>query len=113
MAGQSGRRRGGGRKTRRRRAPSENRLAMLAILTVVCLLFIVLLVEGVRLQKKIDAGRERHAALSSAMASEKKRTKSIESYRAYLSTDEYAEQAAKDRLGLVESGELVLRQAES
>ena len=40
------------------------------------------------------------------------RTESIESLREYMQSDEYIRQAAKDRLGLVESGEVVFKEME-
>ena len=49
------------------------------------------------------------ARLEQEIADEKARTESIESLREYMQSDEYLKQAAKDRLGLVESDEVIFR----
>lgn len=105
-------RRGKKRRAGYKRVSAENRLAMLAILLVVCLLFSVLLLEGLRLHDRIDAGMQREAELREEIRAEELRTESIEALNDYMLTDESVRQIAKDRLGLVESDELVLKSAD-
>lgn len=95
-----------------RKVSPENRLAMLVILLVVCLLFSVLALEGFRLQDRYDAGVAREEELRREIQDEEQRTESIRQMGDELMTDEYIRRIARERLGLVESGELVLKQAE-
>jgi cell division protein FtsB len=87
----------------------ENRLAMIGIVAVVTLLFAVLIIEGLRLNRRIDENEAHRQTLEEEIASEEMRTESIESLREYMQSDEYLKQAAKDRLGLVESDEVIFR----
>ena len=103
-----------GRKKRRRRRISvsrENRIAMIAITLVVCFLFAVLAVEGVRLNKRIDANEARRQQLISEIEAEEYRTGEIEQLRDEMKTEEFIRQAAKERLGLVEDNEIIFKSA--
>ena len=99
-------------RSRRSRVSRENRTAMILITLVVCLLFVVLLFEGHSLSQRIDANELRAKALEEEISDEEARTESITELREYMQSDEFIRQAAKDRLGLVESGEIVFRVAE-
>ena len=100
------------RRGKRTRISRENAAAMLAIMVVVSLLFAVLIIEGLRLNQRIDANELHRQELEEQIEMEKLRTESIESLREYMQSDEYVKQAAKERLGLVESGEVVFRTQE-
>ena len=97
------------RKSRSARITAENRAGMIAILLVVCLLFAVLLFEGSRLNDRIGENERKRTELEQAIEEEELRTAAIESKREYMQSDDYVRQAAKDRLGLVESGETIFR----
>ena len=84
---------------------------MIVILCVVCILFGVLLYEGVRLGRRIDENEARRASLEEAIAEENRRTESIEAMRDYMQSEEYIRQLARDRLGLVDEDELILKAA--
>lgn len=94
------------------RVVRENRTAMIAVLCVVCVLFFVLLYEGVKLSGRIDENEARRRALTEAIEEEEKRTESIESLRDSMQSEEYIRQLARDRLGLVDGNELILKAAE-
>ncbi len=100
------------RRGKRTRISRENAAAMLAIMVVVSLLFAVLIIEGLHLNQRIDANELHRQELEEQIEMEKLRTESIESLREYMQSDEYVKQAAKERLGLVESGEVVFRTQE-
>ena len=91
------------------RSRGENHAGMIAILIVVCLIFAVLLLEGWRLRGRIHDNEARGTELQAAIEEETARTAQIESRREYMQSDEYIRQAAKDRLGLVESGEIIFK----
>ena len=110
MAGQA-RGRIAGQKRSDRASRGENRAAMIVVLCVVCVLFGVLLFEGVRLSRRIGDNEERRLKLEEAIEEESKRTESIESLREYMQSEEYIRQLARDRLGLVDEDELILKAA--
>ena len=110
MAGQA-RGRTAGQKRSDRVSHVENRVAMIVVLCVVCVLFGVLLFEGIRLSRRIDENEARRVALEEAIEEEGKRTESIEAMREYMQTEEYIRQLARDRLGLVDEDELILKAA--
>ncbi len=85
---------------------------MIAILFVVCFLFMVLLLEGFRLRQQIVDNDLKHVELERSIAEEEERTLRIESRREYMKSDDYVRQAAKDRLGLIESGEVIFKSAD-
>ncbi|MDO4619656.1 MAG: septum formation initiator family protein [Lachnospiraceae bacterium] len=107
---------GRSRKKRRRAGKSRTlpvtRLRKVIAFLLACLLIVVLLLLGLKLQEKVDSARLRQQELEAAIVNEQERTESILSLREYMDSDEYIRQAAKDRLGLVESGEVVLKPSE-
>ncbi len=100
------------KRKRRSRVSRENRVAMLAITFVVCLLFAVLTAEGVRLNRRIDTNEARRQELLGEIAAEELRTEEILKLRASMQTDDFVRQAAKERLGLVEDNELIFRRTD-
>ena len=49
-------------------------------------------------------------ALEKSIESEKERTKEIEAEKEYMKTDEYVEEAAREKLGLVKDNEIVFQE---
>ena len=49
-------------------------------------------------------------ALEKSIDSEKERTKEIEAEKEYMKTDEYVEEAAREKLGLVKDNEIVFQE---
>lgn len=90
----------------------QNRRTMLGITLVVLVLMIALLVSGQRLSAKIEEGENRITELTEQTAEEEQRTDEITELSEYMKSDEYAEQVAKDKLGLVKDGEIVFREAD-
>lgn len=98
--------------SKKKRVSRQNRAAMAVILAVLAVIFVVLFVEGRHLQKRIEASESENSALSEQIAAEEERTKSIYALSEYMQTDDYIKQAAKDRLGLVESNEVIFRESD-
>ncbi len=98
------------RKRKKSRAAAlQNRLALAAIFGVVAVILIVFLVIGNGLRRQIRANEQTAKSLSEAIEKEESRTDSIESMRDALSTESFVRDAAKERLGLVESGEILFK----
>lgn len=88
----------------------QNRAAMLGISLVVCVLLIVLMVEGQFLQKKIDENIERQTELQEQLEAEAARTEEIEELQEYMKSDEYIEKIAREKIGLVKENEIIFKE---
>jgi len=97
------------KKSRRSELSSDNKVAMLTITFIVCVLFGVLAYQGWHLHNEIITNDNEKNTLTSQISSEEARTDSINSLSDYYQSDDFIRQAAKDRLGLVEDGEIVFR----
>ena len=85
---------------------------MLCISLVVLLLLGILLWQGNALQQELAAYQEQERVLSRKVEEEKARTQEIDGQKEYMQTDEYVEEAARDRLGLVKDNEIIFRETE-
>ena len=109
MGRQAGSRR---RRTRAdRRKQAGLRAAMLGILMVVCILCLVLFVKGQKLRAQISQNDRICQELNEQIAAEEARTADIEALRDYYESEDFIRQAARDRLGLIEEGQIVFRSA--
>ena len=81
------------------RKKRQNRLGMFLVLMVVLMLLVVVSLK--------NAARER--VLQEQIDAEKARTEEIEEYRKYTQTKKYVEEVAKDKLGLVNEGEIIYK----
>lgn len=98
----------GRRSTKNRKA--NNYLGMLAISIVVLVLLGGLVVESHGLQSRLAVYDARAAALEEDIQQEESRTEEIENLKKYMQTDEYAEEVARNRLGLVKDNEIVFQE---
>lgn len=83
---------------------------MLGISLVVCVLLIVLMVEGQSLQKKIDENIKRQTQLQEQLDAEAARTEEIEDLQEYMKSDEYMEKIAREKIGLVKENEIIFKE---
>ena len=90
------------RKQTRRRRDAAQRRGKLGISTVIVVLIAVFLLRGHTMD-------QRNAAYVEELA----RTQDIADLEAYMQTDEYAEQVAKDKLGLVYEDEIIFKPEEN
>ncbi len=88
------------------------RSTMLMILLVVCILFLALFVGGFRLEKKIDSALAVQKELNEKIENERTRTEEIADLEEYMNTDEYIREIAREKLGLVDEGDLIFRKAD-
>jgi len=82
---------------------------MLVITVVVCVLFVVLAVQGYRLSRRIDANEAKRIELQRNIEKEENRTIEIEELRKRIQSDEYIKDIAKEKLGLIEDGEIYFK----
>ncbi|MBQ3406756.1 MAG: septum formation initiator family protein [Lachnospiraceae bacterium] len=82
---------------------------MLMILLVVCILFVALFIGGYRLNKKIDSALANKADLEDQIRDEEIRREEIEELEEYMKTDEYIREVAREKLGLVDEGDIIFR----
>ena len=84
-----------------------NYLGMAGIAVIALVLLGSLMVQSKTLQQRLDS---KAVALEKSIDSEKERTKEIEAEKEYMKTDEYVEEAAREKLGLVKDNEIVFQE---
>lgn len=92
-----------------RKRRSQNRLSMALVLFV---MFVILGVVGLRayqLRQQLDTYTAKKESLQAQIDSENKRTEEIAEYGKYTQTDEYVEQVAREKLGLVKKDEIIFK----
>ena len=96
----------GKRRTRLSRERKIMKNTMMMILLVVCILFAALFIGGYRLNKKIDSALATKAELEDQIKDEEARKEELEEY---MNTDEYIREVAREKLGLVDEGDIIFK----
>ena len=98
---------------RKKRTPlTSNKVTMFTILCVVVIVMLVLFVKETHLSKKVEANTQRISEVEQQIEDENQRTEEIQDLQAYMQSDEYLEETAKEKLGLVKEGEIIFKEAE-
>ena len=97
------------KENRQQKRLSLHKRSILCISSVIILLVVVVSVSGVTLQAKNKAYIAQEQELQKQIDEEKARAQEIEELEQYVGTDEYVEQTAKDKLGLVHEGEIIFK----
>ena len=84
---------------------------MFGISLIVLVLLLSLMVQSRDLKESLAGYETRAEALSQQLEEEQARTEEIKELKEYMQTDEYAEQAAREKLGLVEDNEIIFQEA--
>lgn len=87
----------------------QNRLGMFLVMTVVLMLLLVVAIKSVELTAKQTTYATKEETLTKQIEEEEKRAQDLEEYRKYTKTKKYAEEVAKDKLGLVYEDEIVFK----
>lgn len=95
-------------KKKRRRG--SNKRGMICISSVVLVLLVVMFVQSSTIKEKNLLYAMQEESLKDQIESENLRTKDIEELKSYMETKEYAEQIARDKLGLVYEDEILFRE---
>lgn len=83
---------------------------MLVITVVVCIIFVALMMQGASLRTKIDEYKAKEETITEQIEAENERTEDIEDLKEYMESDEYAEETAREKLGLVKENEIVFKE---
>lgn len=87
----------------------SGRLAIIGATVVVGSLGIVVQLRSGTMQEKDDAYRRKEEALIRQVEEEESRALELEEERIYVQTKQYIEEVAKQKLGLVMPGEILLK----
>ena len=87
----------------------QNKFGMFLVFLVVIMIVIVVSVKSVEMKAKLAVNRQREAELSEQIAAEEKRAEEIEKMEKYSKTLGYTEDVAKEKLGLINEGEIVFK----
>ena len=85
----------------------QHKASVLGIIGVVSLLAIVLLVACIPLAKKLHQRREQEAILREQLEAEKQREEELDELEEYVGTDEYVEDVARDKMGMIKENEII------
>lgn len=96
-------------RRRQKKRMQRHRRSVLAVSAVVLLLFVVISANSVSLKAKEEHYRAQEMELEEQIEEEKARTKEIEELSEYVGTDEYVEDVAKEKLGLIHENETIFK----
>ena len=97
-------------KKRRKKRIGYNHLGMFGISLIVLILMLSLMAQSRDLQESLAGYETRAEALSQQIEEEQARTEEIEALKEYMLTDEYTEEAAREKLGLVKENEIIFQE---
>ena len=100
---------GRSRSVRKRRERLGNRMAMVGITFVVLSMAVVMNIRGATLREKDLAYQIKEENRIRQLEQEQKRAADLEEQRIYVQTKEYIEKVAKEKLGLVNPDEILLK----
>lgn len=103
--------RGRGNTRRKKRDRWGNRMAIVGITVVVASLAVVVNLKSTSMRKKELEYQIREEALENQKTEEENRARELEEYRVYVQTKQYIEEIAKQKLGLVNPDEILLKPA--
>ena len=101
-----------GRVRRKKKENLNNRMALIGITMVVLSLAVIVQTRGVDLKKKDLEYQIKEEQLEAQVAAEEERAAQLEENRVYVQTKQYIEKIAKEKLGLVNKDEVLLKPAE-
>ena len=98
------------KKNRKKRPGSglqKHKRSIVAITAVIILLCGMVIVHGMALKKSNDAYKVQEEELQTQIDAEKERSEEINKLKKYVGTDEYIEEVAREKLGLVKENEIL------
>ena len=101
-----------GKSRRKRKDKWGNRMALIGITFVVFSLAVIVTIKGSSLKEKDLEYQIRQENLEAKVKAEETRKDELEEYRIYVQTKQYIEEVAKQKLGLVNPDEILLKPIE-
>lgn len=98
-----------GRSKRVKREKWANRMAVLGVTMGVLCLAVAVNAKGSTLKKSDLDYQQKEKQLEEQVREEEERTKKLEEYKVYVKTKQFAEEVAKEKLGLVNPDEILLK----
>ena len=97
-----------------RKGRSKSRLqnykrSVLAISSIIVMLSAVIVIHGMALQARNKEYMAQEAELMAQLDDEKDRSEEIDKLKEYVGTDEYIEDVAKEKLGLIKQNEILFK----
>lgn len=97
------------RKSRAKSRALQHKISVLSISCVIVLLAIILSVASISLREKNDSYKAQETELEEQLKEENARAEEIDALEEYVGTDEYVEDVAKEKLGLVNPNEILFK----
>lgn len=94
------------------RAKNENRLGMIIAMLAISIMTCVVGINSISLKQKEKAYAAREQELLQQISVEEERAKELEEFATYTKTKKYAEEVAKDKLGLVYEDEIIFQETD-
>lgn len=92
-----------------RRKKNENRLGMIMTISAIFMIVVVVGINSLSLKQKQEKYAAREQELLQQIAEEEARTEELKELETYTKTKKYAEEVAKDKLGLVYENEIIFQ----
>lgn len=86
---------------------------MFLVSVVVVMILVVVALGSGKLKEKNAAYEARIQALNAQIEAERARGDEIEEFRKYTQTKQYAEEVAKEKLGMVHEGEIIFKEEDA
>lgn len=87
----------------------QHKISVLGISNVIVMLAVVLAVGSMSLREKNERYKAQQAELETQLEEQKARGEEIEALEEYVGSDEYVEDVAKEKLGLVNPNEILFQ----
>ena len=92
--------------------PGNVRTGVLVMFIISLLLLVIMMKKSRDMSAAIASFREREALLQAEITREEERVNEIKELEKYMQTDEFIQETARERLGLVKDDEIVFEEAD-
>ena len=99
------------RKSRTKSHTLQHKISVLSISCVIVMLAVILSIASISLREKNQTYKSQEAELEAQLQEENVRAEEIDALEEYVGTDEYVEDVAKEKLGLVNPNEILFKAA--
>ncbi len=97
-------------RSMRRKYTKKNRFARPMIAVMVATLVCILSIQIIHLDRKNDEYTAQQKQLNGQLSQEKARTTELKNKKSYMNSDEYVENTAKSKLGMVYKNEIIFKE---